>query len=67
MMNCRSSAVTVRLFFDFLTKGLVYSISWFEARMKNSSIEVNYTFDDNVRIHTYIVKHDDICEIGHYT
>jgi len=36
-------------------------LSWFEARMKNSSIQINHTFDDNTRIHTYIVKHD-ICE-----
>jgi hypothetical protein len=32
----------------------------FEARMKNSSIQVNYTFDVNTRMHTYVVKHD-IC------
>jgi HicB family len=36
-------------------------LSWFENRMKNSSIQVNHTFDRNTRIHTYVVKHD-ICE-----
>ena len=35
-------------------------LSWFEARMKNSSIQVNHSFDNNSRMHTYIVKHD-IC------
>ena len=36
-------------------------LSWFENRMKNSSIQLSRTFDPNSRIHTYIVKHD-ICE-----
>src|SRR5919197_355485 len=36
-------------------------LSWFENRMKNSSIHVSHTFDRNSRIHTYVVKHD-ICE-----
>lgn len=36
-------------------------LSWFEARMKNSSIEVNHAFDYSSMMHTYIVKHD-ICE-----
>jgi hypothetical protein len=35
-------------------------LSWFEARMKNSSIEVSHIYDANSRIHTYVVKHD-IC------
>ena len=30
------------------------------GRVKNSSIQVNHKFDNNSRIHTYIVKHD-IC------
>ncbi|HJT48901.1 MAG TPA: toxin-antitoxin system HicB family antitoxin [Nitrososphaeraceae archaeon] len=33
-------------------------LSWFENRMKNSSIQVSHTFDRNSRIHTYVVKHD---------
>ena len=36
-------------------------LSWFEARMKNSSIEISHMFDDNTGVHTYVVKHD-ICE-----
>ena len=36
-------------------------LSWFEDRMKNSSIEVRNTFDHTSRMHTYVVKHD-ICE-----
>ena len=36
-------------------------LSWFENRMKNSSIQVSHTFDPSNRIHTYIIKHD-ICE-----
>ena len=36
-------------------------LSWLENRMKNSSIEVNHTFDRNTGIHSYIIKHD-ICE-----
>ncbi|HEY6882552.1 MAG TPA: hypothetical protein VI278_00770 [Nitrososphaeraceae archaeon] len=36
-------------------------LSWFENRMKNSSIQVNHTFDKDSKIHTYVVKHD-ICE-----
>ena len=37
-------------------------LSWFEARMKNSSIQVNHTLDNNAKMQTYVVKHD-ICEI----
>ena len=37
-------------------------LSWFEARMKNSSIEISHMFDDNTGVHTYVVKHD-ICEV----
>jgi hypothetical protein len=33
-------------------------LSWFENRMKNSSIQVSHTFDRTSRIHTYVVKHD---------
>ena len=36
-------------------------LSWFENRMKNSSIQLSHVFDEKSRIHTYIVKHD-ICE-----
>jgi hypothetical protein len=36
-------------------------LSWFENRMKNSSIQVSHTFDDSNRTHMYIIKHD-ICE-----
>jgi hypothetical protein len=36
-------------------------LSWFEDRMKNSSIEVRHTFDDTSSMHTFVVKHD-ICE-----
>jgi hypothetical protein len=36
-------------------------LSWFENRMKNSSIQVSHTFDHSSRIHTYVFKHD-ICE-----
>lgn len=36
-------------------------LSWFENRMKNSSIQVNHTFDKDSKMHTYVVKHD-ICE-----
>ena len=36
-------------------------LSWFEDRMKNSSIEVNNIFDKDSKMHTYVVKHD-ICE-----
>jgi hypothetical protein len=36
-------------------------LSWFEARMKNSSIQVSHTFDRRTMTHTYVVKHD-ICE-----
>jgi hypothetical protein len=36
-------------------------LSWFENRMKNSSIHVNHTFDQSSRCHTYVIKHD-ICE-----
>jgi hypothetical protein len=36
-------------------------LSWFENRMKNSSIQVNHTFDKDRKMHTYVVKHD-ICE-----
>jgi hypothetical protein len=36
-------------------------LSWFEDRMKNSSVQMSHTFDDITRIHTYLVKHD-ICE-----
>ena len=33
-------------------------LSWFEARMKYSSIQVSHTFDVNSRMHTYVIKHD---------
>ena len=33
-------------------------LSWFENRMKNSSIQVSHTFERTRRIHTYVVKHD---------
>ena len=33
-------------------------LSWFENRMKNSSIQVSHTFERASRIHTYVVKHD---------
>ena len=33
-------------------------LSWFENRMKNSSIQVSHTFNRNSRMHTYIIKHD---------
>jgi HicB family len=33
-------------------------LSWFENRMKNSSIQVSHTFERTSRIHTYVVKHD---------
>ncbi|HJT48902.1 MAG TPA: hypothetical protein VJ729_12035 [Nitrososphaeraceae archaeon] len=36
-------------------------LSWFESRMRNSSIQLNHTFDNKSRLHTYVVKHD-ICE-----
>ena len=36
-------------------------LSWFESRMKNSSIQINHTYDPNDRTYTYIMKHD-ICE-----
>jgi hypothetical protein len=36
-------------------------VSWFENGMKNSSIQVNHTFDKDSKMHTYVVKHD-ICE-----
>jgi HicB family len=36
-------------------------LSWFENRMKNSSIQVSHTFDRDSRTHTYVIKHD-ICE-----
>jgi hypothetical protein len=36
-------------------------LSWFENRMKNSSIQVSHSFDRPSRTHTYVVKHD-ICE-----
>jgi hypothetical protein len=31
-------------------------LSWFEARMKNSSIEVSHIFDANNRIHKYVIE-----------
>ena len=34
---------------------------WLENRMKNSSVQISHTFDNNSRMHTYVVKHD-ICE-----
>jgi hypothetical protein len=40
-------------------------LSWFEDRMKNSSMQVSHTFDRSSRTHSYIVKHD-ICKIGLY-
>jgi hypothetical protein len=36
-------------------------LSWLENRIKNSSIQISHTFDNNSRMHTYVVKHD-ICE-----
>ncbi|HEY6885836.1 MAG TPA: hypothetical protein VI278_17520 [Nitrososphaeraceae archaeon] len=36
-------------------------LSWFENRMRNSSIQMSHTFDEKNRTHTYIMKHD-ICE-----
>jgi hypothetical protein len=36
-------------------------LSWFENRMRNSSIQMSHAFDEKSRIHTYIMKHD-ICE-----
>jgi hypothetical protein len=36
-------------------------LSWFESRMKNSSIQINHTYDPNNRTYTYVMKHD-ICE-----
>jgi len=36
-------------------------LSWFENRMKNSSIQMSHVFDQKYRNHTYIMKHD-ICE-----
>jgi hypothetical protein len=36
-------------------------LSWFENRMKNSTIQVSHTFDRPSRISTYVIKHD-ICE-----
>jgi hypothetical protein len=33
-------------------------LSWFEARMKYSSIQVSHTLDVNSRMQTYIIKHD---------
>ena len=36
-------------------------LSWFENRMKNSSIQVSHTLDHPSRTHTYVIKHD-ICE-----
>jgi hypothetical protein len=36
-------------------------LSWFESRMKNSSIQINHMYDPNNRTYTYIMKHD-ICE-----
>jgi hypothetical protein len=35
-------------------------LSWFEARMKNSSIQVSHTFDNTNMVYTFVVKHD-IC------
>lgn len=35
-------------------------LSWFEARMKNSSMHISHTFDNRNRVHTFVVKHD-IC------
>jgi HicB family len=36
-------------------------LSWFENRMKNSSIQMSHTFNEKDRTHSYIMKHD-ICE-----
>jgi HicB-like protein involved in pilus formation len=36
-------------------------LSYFENRLKNSSIQMNHTFDNSSRTHVYIIKHD-ICE-----
>jgi hypothetical protein len=36
-------------------------LSWFENRMRNSSIQMSHIFDEKSRIHTYVMKHD-ICE-----
>ena len=33
-------------------------LSWFENRMKNSSIQISHTFNPNTRTHTYVIKHD---------
>jgi hypothetical protein len=33
-------------------------LSWFEDRMKNSSIQVSHTFDNANKVHTFVVKHD---------
>ena len=33
-------------------------LSWFENRMKNSSIQMSHTFDEKSRTHTYAMKHD---------
>jgi HicB family len=33
-------------------------LSWFENRMKNSSIQMSHTFDEKSRTHTYTMKHD---------
>jgi HicB family len=33
-------------------------LSWFETRMKNSSIQMSHVFDEKDRTHTYIMKHD---------
>ena len=35
-------------------------LSWFEDRMRNSSIHVSHTFDNANKVHTFVVKHD-IC------
>ena len=36
-------------------------LSWFENRMRNSSIQMSHVFDEKERTHTYTMKHD-ICE-----
>jgi hypothetical protein len=36
-------------------------LSWFETRMKNSSIQMSHVFDEKDRTYNYIIKHD-ICE-----
>jgi hypothetical protein len=33
-------------------------LSWFETRMKNSSIQMSHVFDEKDRTHAYIMKHD---------